>query len=123
LVVWLVACGSSSDAPTPAPTNTGACATLTAKDCAERRDCLLDRDKGAIACRAAAGCELRVSAADLAPLHLEPGDWYTKFKTTCEQDPKCVYENRGCFCPCNLSGFPSCNCDCGGGLPARCANR
>jgi hypothetical protein len=122
--------GDSGTAGSASSTSNGPCDTLTAKDCTLRRDCLLDRKAAGptmsnttIGCRAAVGCELRVGAADLGTRDLKPDEWQAEFVKTCEADPKCRYEDRGCFCPCNLSGFPMCNCACGGGLPARCAPR
>ena len=116
-IAWLSACGSNG-APAPQAT----CASLTAKQCTETRTCLLESGtKSGVVCRAAVGCELRVTEHDVATLpYLEQ---HPELVKRCEADPACRYEDRGCFCPCNLSGFPQCNCACGGGLPPRCTKR
>jgi hypothetical protein len=92
------------------------CAELTMKACTEHPGCILDRGPGgAPRCSAATACERRLAGRDLG----RPADLVQH----CEADPVCRYEDRGCFCPCNLSGFPACDCACGGGLPPRCAER
>jgi hypothetical protein len=105
---------------TRAPSSVG-CSSLSAKECTERRSCLLDRGAKGVVCRDAIGCELEVTALDLT--EVAPLVRHEAFKTRCERNPACRYEDRGCFCPCGLSGFPNCNCACGGGLPARCAKK
>ncbi len=112
----IAACGSAAPP----------CDRLDARACTQDRRCILDRGSAdAIVCRAAIGCELVVHELDLVdfvePPVTKPRP--SEYVRRCEAHPECRYEDRGCFCPCNLSGFPTCNCDCGGGLPRRCAPR
>ena len=110
VVVVVAACSSSSARKS--------CRDVDAKTCTERRECILDHVGSAIGCRDAVGCELEVTLLDV---HGTPEEARRELVSRCAANPACEVEDRGCFCPCGLSGFPSCNCACGGGLPTRCA--
>jgi len=119
LLVLLLAAACSSGGSATAD-----CSAMTAKACTESRECILDKGPAAAPiCRAATSCERRLTALDVESLHLTGDALHREIVSRCEADAACRYEDRGCFCPCGLSGFPQCNCACGGGLPARCAER
>lgn len=120
VLLVVAACGSSSSSDS----TTVACPILTAKACTEHPACILDKGPTAAPiCRAATSCELRLTSFDARSLNLTGDDLHREIVKRCEADATCRYEDRGCFCPCNLSGFPACACACGGGLPARCTER
>lgn len=114
----------SSTLPEPVDPGDRPCEELTREECLQSLLCTLDAPAGGTAhryvCRPSRGnCEVG--------LRQIPAD-----RERCEARDGCEYAEPACYCGCRGSGqtavpdgteAPECDCECGGGPPARCHSR